>query len=218
MHTMKRTQTAILALAVGAAILTLATPERDRNNAFRLRCELQTAGPQSLETLIWQQGTTPRLSLDQFRGGRAVNADSNSVAVVRFGPTATNTYFVSVTNYAVTGNGYLVQMPTIATNTVTGSDWWYTAYLAEGNALHWTGNGRLRIVRTTSTGADGLTWQEISSFCSVSQAEMNASIAAAASAGTNYTDSAVGAATNAPGTVRAVLVGDVWQLRVTTGE
>ena len=135
MHIMKRTQTLVLALAVGAAVFALATPETDRNNAYRLRCELQTADGNSLDLLKWQQGTTPRISLDQYRNGKAVNADSNTVAVFRFGPSATNTYYVSVTNYAVTGNGYLVQIPTVGTNTQGNADgWWYALGEAPGPA------------------------------------------------------------------------------------
>jgi hypothetical protein len=184
MHAMKRqacnlTQTAILALAIGGAVFARATPATDRNNAYRLRCELQTAGAESLDLLTWQQGTTPRLSLDQFRNGRAVDADSNGVAVVTFGPSATNTYYVTVTNYAVSGNGYLVQIPTVGTNTVAGSDWWYTAYIVEPSGyMLWTGNGRLRILRTTST-ADGMTWQTISSYYAATQAWVTNQIAAA---------------------------------------
>ena len=210
MHTMNanaRTLTAILALFVGGAILARGTPATDRLNAYRLRCELQTAAAESLDLLTWQQGTTPRLSLDQFRNGRAVDADSNGVAVVRFGPSATNTYYVCVTNYAVSANGYLVQIPTVGTNTVTGSDWWYTAYIVEPSGyMLWTGNGRLRILATTST-ADGLVWQTITSYYAATQTWTTNQIAAAVAAeaalrvagdqaGTNYTDAAIGTISN----------------------
>jgi hypothetical protein len=66
---------------------------------------------------------------------------------------------VAVTNYAAVSNGYLVQLPTIGTNTANTA-WWYTAYFRRSGSLYWTGNGRLNILATTST-ADGLNWQEI---------------------------------------------------------
>jgi hypothetical protein len=153
-----RTLTAILALATGAATLTRAAPADDRLWATRVKCELQTAGGTSLQDLTWQQGTTPLLSLDQYRSGKSVDATNSVTAIVRFGPSATNqTYFVSVTNYATVGNGYLVQMPTVGTN---AAGWWYTAYFEIAGKRYWTGNGRLDIEATTST-ADGLVWQEI---------------------------------------------------------
>jgi len=212
MHIMKRTQTLVLALAVGAAVFAAATPETDRNNAYRLRCELQTADGNSLDLLKWQQGTTPRISLDQYRNGKAVNADSNTVAVFRFGPSATNTYYVSVTNYAVTGNGYLVQIPTVGTNTVAGADWWYTAYLVENGYMFWTGNGRVRINKTTST-ENALDWQNITCYGGAADA---AARLAGDVAGSNYVRAVALAITNAVGTVRAVQVGDVWTLTVIT--
>ena len=165
MKTMKRnarTLTAILALATGAATLTRGTPADDRLWATRVKCELQTAGGTSLQDLTWQQGTTPLLSLDQYRSGKSVDATNTVTAIVRFGPSATNqTYFVSQTNYATSGNGYLVQMPTIGTNTAgIAAGWWYTAYFEIAGKRYWTGNGRLDIEATTST-ADGMTWQAI---------------------------------------------------------
>ena len=148
---------AILATCAALRCALASTPAEDRLWATRVLCELQAASPASLPDLQWQQGTTPLLSLDQLRNGRAVDADTNAVAIVRFGPTATNTYFVTVTNYATSGNGYLVQMPTIGTN---ASGWWYTAYFERSGKRYWTGNGRLDIEATTST-EDGLVWQTI---------------------------------------------------------
>ena len=160
----KRLTIIVAALSLTACIVIVhATPAQDRLWATRVKCELQTAGAASLPDLVWQQGSTPLLSLDQFRVGKSVDADSNVVAIVRFGPSATNAYFVTTTNYAVSANGYLVQLPTIGTNTTavgTGADWWYTAYFERAGYRYWTGNGRVKIVATTST-ADGLVWQTI---------------------------------------------------------
>ena len=165
-------KTIIASIIIAAAILSHATPAEDRNWATRVTCELQTAGAQSLPTLTFQQGATPLLSLDQYRNGRAVDALTNGTvdAVFQFGPTATSQYYVAVTNYAVSGNGYLVQLPTIGTNTTAGG-WWYTAYYMRDGKRYWTGNGRLEIIETTST-ADGLTWQEI--VCSGAESDPKA--------------------------------------------
>jgi hypothetical protein len=52
-------------------------------------------------------------------------------------------------------------MPTVGTNTTASSAWWYTAYFIRGTAVYWTGSGRVTITETTSTGENGLVWQEI---------------------------------------------------------
>ena len=127
--------------------------------ATRVSCELQTASGTSLQRMTWQQGTTPLLSVEQFRLGKAIAADTNTDAVVVIGPSATSQYYVAVTNQSTSGNSYLVQMPTIGTNTASGV-WWYTVYFERDGRRYWTGNGALTIEATTSTG-DGLVWQTI---------------------------------------------------------
>ena len=127
--------------------------------ATRISCELQTASGTSLQRVTWQQGTTPLLSIEQFRLGKAIAADTNTDAVVVIGPSATSQYYVAVTNQSTSGNSYLVQMPTIGTNTASGV-WWYTVYFEHDGRRYWTGNGALTIEATTSTG-DGLVWQTI---------------------------------------------------------
>ena len=127
--------------------------------ATRISCELQTASGTSLQRMTWQQGTTPLLSVEQFRLGKAIAADTNTDAVVVIGPSATSQYYVAVTNQSTSGNSYLVQMPTIGTNTASGV-WWYTVYFERDGRRYWTGNGALTIEATTSTG-DGLVWQTI---------------------------------------------------------
>ena len=158
MHTMKRLAiTAVVMLSAAC----LATPALDRLWSTRVKCEIQTADGDSLQDLVWQQGTTPRLSLDQFRSGKAVDADTNVTAIVIFGPSATNNYYVASTNYATSGNGYLVNIPTVGTNTAgVAAGWWYTVYFEASGKRYWTGNGRLDIEATTST-ADGLHWQAV---------------------------------------------------------
>ena len=154
---------AMLAASLLAGAI-MATPATDREWATRVKCEIQSAGGDSLPPQVWQQGTMPLLSLDQYRQGKAIDADTNATAIVRFGPTATSAYFISVTNYATSGNGFLVQLPTLGTNTQygtsTASNWWYTAYFERDGKRYWTGNGRVQILATTSTG-DGLTWQTV---------------------------------------------------------
>ena len=68
---------------------------------------------------------------------------------------------MAVTNYATVANAYLVQLPDRRQTPPSGS-WWYTAYFYRSGRSYWTGNGRLNILATTST-ADGLVWQEITS-------------------------------------------------------
>jgi len=168
MRTMQTLTAALIATLTAASLY--GTPADDRNWATRVKCELQTAGGTSLQDLKWQQGTTPLLSLDQYRSGKAVDATNTVTAIVRFGPSATNqAYFVSVTNYATSGNGYLVQMPTIGTNTAgITAGWWYTAYFEIAGKRYWTGNGRLDIEATTSTG-DGLVWQTVTTAAQTTQ-------------------------------------------------
>jgi hypothetical protein len=168
MKTMKRnarTLTAILALVTGAATLTRGAPADDRNWATRVKCELQTAGGESLQTLTWQQGTTPLLSLDQYRSGKELSvtnaANTNVTAILFIGASATNASYAVVTNYAVVNNGFLFKVPTVGTNTQgNAAGWWYAVYFEQAGSRYWTGNGRVDIVKTTST-ADGLAWSAI---------------------------------------------------------
>ena len=157
-YTISATSRAIL-----AAVLTLAIAGSAMAGtldfATRVSCELQTASGTSLQRVTWQQGTTPLLSIEQFRLGKAIAADTNTDAVVVIGPSATSQYYVAVTNQSTSGNSYLVQMPTIGTNTASGV-WWYTVYFERYGRRYWTGNGALTIEATTSTG-DGLVWQTI---------------------------------------------------------
>lgn len=156
----KRLTIIFAALSLTACIVIVhATPAQDRLWATRVKCELQTAGAASLPDLVWQQGTTPLLSVEQFRLGKAIAADTNTDAVVVIGPSAMSQYYVAVTNQSTSGNSYLVQMPTIGTNTASGV-WWYTVYFERDGRRYWTGNGALTIEATTSTG-DGLVWQTI---------------------------------------------------------
>ena len=140
------------------------TPAEDRLWATRITCELQTAGPASLPALYWQQGDISALVVGPIpvQAGRWTLTQRDGGAAAA--PTQQPCGWVSVTNYATVGNGYLVQMPTVGTNTTASGAWWYTAYFIRGTAVYWTGSGRVTITATTSTGADGLVWQEILPF------------------------------------------------------
>ena len=146
----------ILSMILFAAISATA---QDIDWATRVRCELQTAGGTSLQDLTFSQGSTPLLAMDQYRLGRAFDASTNVVATFILGPSALSEYYVAVTNTSVSGNSFLIQLPTVGTNTTTGA-WWYTVYFEKDGRKYWTGNGIVDIEATTST-ADGLTWQEI---------------------------------------------------------
>jgi len=132
--------------------------------AYRLNAEIQTAGAQSLEDLTWQQGITPLMRIDVTRRGQAIAASSDTKVRMIIGPSSTGTYYAQVTNSVATNTYYLLQWPTIGTNSVgtneTADAWWYTIYFEENGHRYWTGNGRLYIEETTSTAEDGLVWQE----------------------------------------------------------
>lgn len=178
MHNRNRTFTAAVILA--ALALSFHALAGQLDFATRISCELQTASGTSLQRLTWQQGTTPLLSVEQFRLGKAIAADTNTDAVVIIGPSATSQYYVAVTNQSTSGNSYLVQMPTIGTNTASGV-WWYTVYFERDGRRYWTGNGALTIEATTSTG-DGLVWQTITGVSVAAlQSALDAEAAARAS-------------------------------------
>jgi len=157
---MKKTLLTIALLITLPAVLATAAA---RDWAVRVPCEVSPTGDATLNTalkpLTFQQGTTPLISFDQYAAGRSVTASTNADAIFRFGPTSTNQYYVSVTNHTTESNGYLVQCPTLGTNTADTA-WWYTVYFEESGYRYWTGNGRLTILKTTST-EDGLNWQKI---------------------------------------------------------
>jgi hypothetical protein len=82
-------------------------------------------------------------------------------AILFIGASATSSSYVIVTNYAVVNNGFLFKVPTVGTNTQgNAAGWWYAVYFEQAGSRYWTGNGRLDIIKTTST-ADGLAWSAI---------------------------------------------------------
>ncbi len=133
--------------------------------AYRLTAEVQTSGPQSLDDITWQQGTTPLIQVDPLRRGKAIDADSAMEVRMVIGPSGTGAYYAEATNYLATNTYYLIQWPTIGTNSVgtngTTDAWWYTIYFQRDGHRYWTGNGRLYIEETTSTAEDGLVWQTV---------------------------------------------------------
>ena len=162
MDTMKRAATL---LAIMVATAALATPATDRNFAVRVTCDLQTASAQSMPDLAFQQGATPLLSIDTQINGKSVSAVTNGSVFARFvmAPTATSSTFVMATNLptAVTANSYLIQLPTVGTNTAgVAAGWWYCVRLQRGGHVYWSGDGRVDIAATTST-ANGLVWQTV---------------------------------------------------------
>jgi len=148
---------AVAVLAVGACY--------GSDFAYRLTAEVQTSGPQSLDDITWQQGTTPLIQVDPLRRGKAIDADSAMEVRMVIGPSGTGAYYAEATNYLATNTYYLIQWPTIGTNSVgtngTTDAWWYTIYFQRDGHRYWTGNGRLYIEETTSTAEDGLVWQTV---------------------------------------------------------
>jgi hypothetical protein len=162
--------------------------------AYRVPCELQSRDlPAALKTLTWQQGTTPLIQLDLLNNGKPQAVDTNAQAVLIFGPAATSSYFVATTNTVATGTYYQVQLPTIGTNTA-GAAWWYTVYFEVNGLRYWTGNGEVYIEATTST-ADGLEWQQLTTSGQVA-AEAVLRVAGDL-AGSNYADAVSTAAQSA---------------------
>jgi len=157
---MKKILSTLLLLALPA--LALAS---DLDYAYRLPAELQTPGPQALDELTWQQGSTPLIQVEVLRRGKPVTADTNTTVRMIIGQSATSTYYVVTEQGVTTGTSYYVQWPTIGTNSLgtnsTPQAWWYTIYFERNGHRYWTGNGDLYIEKTTSTDADGLTWQTL---------------------------------------------------------
>lgn len=133
----------------------LAVPCPAQSMAQHIHCEIGTASARSMSAMTMLQGTTPLWSLDQYSRGQSVNAatDGTIVAVVTFGPTLTQP-FLAATNQTVSGNGFLVQFPAVATN---GQAWEYSAtYQTTGGCVFWSGSGNLTIAPTTWTNQGGL--------------------------------------------------------------
>jgi hypothetical protein len=62
--------------AITALVVTGGVSAGTLDFATRISCELQTASGTSLSRMTWQQGTTPLLSVEQFRLGKAIAADT----------------------------------------------------------------------------------------------------------------------------------------------
>jgi len=144
------------------ALIAIATEAIATDFAYRLPAEVQSPGPEALQDLTWQQGTTPLISVEPLQRGRPIAASTNTTVRMIIGASATGTYYATATNVTAIGNAYRVQWPTIGTNTViegTNTAWWYTVYFEENGYRYWTGSGDLYIEETTSTDPDGLVWQ-----------------------------------------------------------
>ena len=129
--------------------------------AWELRCEQQYTTAE-LPDLIWSQGSTPLISARVYERGKAVPPAADVSVRMMIAPTATSQWWAVVTNQTTNATGYLLQWPTVGTNTTASAPWYYTVYFLRNGHLYWTGRGNLWIEETTST-ADGLVWQDISS-------------------------------------------------------
>ena len=152
-------------------LFTLSAIGVDIDWATRIPCEMQGADIATLQPLKLLQGTTPLISADQYRSGRALTADSNVVCTFVIKTSLSNQWGVVSTNYATSGNGYLIQLPSIGTNAV---NWTYTLLYYRNGQSYWTGSGRLDIRAGTVTG-DALVWQYVGA--SLSTNDINTSIA-----------------------------------------
>ena len=131
---------------------------QDATYAQRAKCELDTATGSSMGPRSVLQGTTPVWSAEQYRRGQATNAvaDGSVRAVLQVSVTATSAPVYTITNQAVSGYGYLIQWPTIATNS-GGAAWRYRITYQDGaGRVYWTGNGAVTIEASGFAGQGGL--------------------------------------------------------------
>ena len=141
----------------------------DNGFAKHVKCETQLASGTSLTDLQILQGSTPLLSMDHYSQGKAITATSSVDCVFMLSPTAAETNWVSVTNQSVSGNSYLVQLPTVGTNSANAY-WYYEVLYVTAGKTYWAGSGRCQIVPTKSTAPDGLVWQTFNSSTMIANA------------------------------------------------
>lgn len=157
----------------------------DTNLAFRIGCEVQTAGMQSLPDLTWVQGSTPLIEFQPMRNGRQVALSTNVRARMLISSNlATASAWSVVTNTVLTTNAAAsslwCQWGAIGTNTAgtgtTAQAWGYLAFFEDGTgARYWNGSGRLYIEPSTSTD-NGLTWQSATSYNAVAWGNVYGSV------------------------------------------
>jgi len=167
-------KTALKILAAGLFLLAGcdAALALDTNLAQRIDAEVQTAGMESLPDLTWLQGSTPAVEFRILRNGKAVALSTNVVCRMLISSNLqTGTLYAQVTNVVLTTNAtassMFCQWPTIGTNSAgTGTAaqaWGYLAFFEDAatGTRYWNGSGNLYIEKTTSTGEDGIVWQEV---------------------------------------------------------
>jgi len=153
---MRRTiYTAFAVLSMAA----LAWGARRPGYDYEIRCEVQTATAE-LGDLIWSQGSTPLVCAVPTKRGEYIGSDAETSVRMMIAPTATSQWWAVVTNAATNATGYLLQWPTVGTNTAASAPWYYTVYFEREGHRYWTGSGSLWIEATTAT-EDGLEWIEI---------------------------------------------------------
>jgi hypothetical protein len=129
---------------------------QDATYAQRVKCELDTATGSSMGPRSVLQGTTPVWSAEQYRRGQATNASASTRAVLQVSVTATSAPVYTITNQATSGYGYLIQWPTIGTNS-GGAQWRYRITYQDGAGhVYWTGNGAVTIEASGFAGQGGL--------------------------------------------------------------
>ena len=139
----------ILTMIIAAAF----TAAAQYDFAKTVKAEIETTGPQSLEIMDWQEGTTPLVELQVLKNGSPLAVDPDITARMVIGSSATAAQFSSQTHTHTADNSYFMQWDAISTNTADGA-WWYTVYLEDdSDNIYWTGNGDLYIEATTSTGS-----------------------------------------------------------------
>lgn len=137
---------------------------QDTNYAVKVLCDFQDQD-HGIKTLRFLQGSAPMVQAVPMNGASPVAADSSTTAQLVFAQTPTSTLFVATNAYLATNGAYWIQIGTIGTNScptnsTVPSPWWYSILFYRNGGIYWAGSGQLFIESTTSTGTNGITWQE----------------------------------------------------------
>lgn len=181
---MRKITTLAAALLLAAAALAQAI---ETNLAFRVDCEVATAGMQSLPDLTWIQGASPAIEARIIRNGKAASLSTNvRCRMLISSNLATATSYAVVTNTVIgtnsTASSMWLQWGAINTNSCTSSTsdiaaaWGYLMFFETTNGYtYWNGAGNLYIERSTAAGTNGVSFVNPTSLTSVAFANITGS-------------------------------------------
>ena len=149
----------VILFAAAAAGFHLSPVAGAADFAFEVRCEQQYSTAE-LQDLTWSQGSTPLIAARTYRRGKPEAPEAGVEVEMLIAPSATAEKWAKVTAQATNSTSYLLQWPTIGTNTTAKAPWYYTIYFLRDGHRYWTGSGCLWIEETSATG-DGVIWQDV---------------------------------------------------------